>query len=140
MTQSQAERRLVFFGAMLMAAAMFTGLGIQYRHQRMLLSAHLIGAMIATFMVAVGGCIRVLSLGDRGRKWLVWTLLSSGYMNWLAALLGALLGTKLLTPIHGHGGAPAWAEVLVAALLVVMVLDTFAMLAILAKGCRGERA
>jgi hypothetical protein len=138
MTQSQAERRLVFFGTLLMVVAICTGLGMLHRPERMMLSAHTIGVTIATFTVAVGACVRFLSLGDRGRKWLVWTLLSSGYMNWFAALLGAVLGTNLFTPINGRGDAPIWAETLVGLILTAMVINTFVMLTILAKGVMGE--
>lgn len=134
MTQSQAERRIVFFGVVLMALSIFNGFGVVLRHDPMLLSAHLIGVVISTMTISVGACVRLLALGAKGRKWLVWTLLSSSYANWLAALVGALLGTNRFTPIHGRGGAGEGAELLVGVALVLMVSDTFAMLAILAKG------
>lgn len=52
----------------------------------------------------------------------------------MATILGALLGTHGLTPVHGAGTAGPLTEALVAALLVPMVACTMVSLVILVRG------
>ena len=135
MPQVVAERRLIALGAGLVLLAMLVGLVVgQFPHVPLLLSAHLAATMGGTLMVAVGAGLHKLALSDSLRGWLVWTLAGSGYLNLVATVLGAALGTSGLTPIHGAGTAGLAAEGLVAALLVVMVVCTFASLGLLLRG------
>jgi hypothetical protein len=130
-----AERRLIASGAGLVLLGMLVGLVVgQFPHAPMLLSAHLIGAIAVTLLIAVGAALHKLALTDTLRGWLVWTLAGSGYLNLVATVLGAALGTHLLTPIKGTGTAGMPAEALVGLLLVAVVGLTFASLGILLRG------
>lgn len=100
----------------------------------LLLSAHLAATMAGTLMVAVGAGLHKLVLTDGARGWLVATMIASGYLNWVATLLGAALGTNDLTPIHGSGTAGAVAEAVVGAMLVTMVISTFVSLGLIVRG------
>lgn len=135
MPLSLAERSLFRYGAILVLLAMATGLLIgQFPRVGLLLSAHLAATMAGTFMVAVAAGLHKLALTDRARGLLVYTLAASGYLNWVATILGALLGTHALTPVHGAGTAGTVAEAVVAALLVPMVVSTLVSLVILVRG------
>lgn len=130
-----AERRLIALGALLVLLAMLGGLTIgAFPHVKLLLSAHLAATMSGTLLIAVGAGLHKLTLTDSQRSWLVLTLAGSGYLNWVATLLGALLGTSLLTPIHGAGTASMVGEAIVGLMLVAMVLCTLVGLGILIRG------
>ncbi len=136
-----AERLLLRHGAILVLVAMLTGALIgQFPTVPLLLSAHLAATMAGTLMVAVGAGLHKLTLRDTERAWLFRTMAGSGYLNWVATLLGAALGTNNLTPVHGAGTAGLAAEGVVGALLVVMVICTFASLGLLIKGTTGGGA
>ena len=139
MSNTQASRTLILYGTALIFVSLLTGAAIEIFQSRMLLSAHLAGTLGGILCIAVAGAMRKLELTESGRKWLVTTLLSSGYMNWSVTVLGALLGTKNMTPLFGKGGAPEVAETIVSALLVLMTIPTFAALAILARGARSKQ-
>lgn len=133
-----AERLLLRHGGILVLVAMLTGPLIgQFPEIELLLSAHVAAIMAGTLMVAVGAGLHKLTLSDTERTWLFRTMAGSGYLNWFATVLGAVLGTNDLTPVHGAGTADAAAEGVVAALLVVMVACTFASLGLLIKGTTG---
>jgi len=135
MPLSLAERRLFRYGAILVLLAMATGLLIgPFPEVALLLSAHLAATMSGTLMVAVAAGMHKLTLSDRARGTLVYTMAGSGYLNWVATLLGAALGTHGLTPVHGAGTAGPAAEAVVGGLLVVMVICTFVSAVILVRG------
>ena len=139
MTTSHAERLLLRYGAILVLVAMLTGPLIgQFPEVELILSAHVAAIIWGTLMVATGAGLHKLTLGDGERTWLVRTIAGAGYLNWSATLLGAVLGTDDLTPVHGAGTAGGAAEAVVGALLAVMVICTFASLGILVKGTLGE--
>jgi hypothetical protein len=130
-----AERRLIALGGLLVLLAMLGGLVIgAFPHVELLLSAHLAATMSGTLLIAVGAGLHKLTLSDRQRGLLVLTLAGSGYLNWVATLLGAVLGTSLLTPVHGAGTASMVGEAVVGLMLVAMVLCTLVGLAILIRG------
>ncbi|MEQ1503439.1 MAG: hypothetical protein ABMB14_14470 [Myxococcota bacterium] len=135
MSTALAERRLILLGAALVLLAMATGLFVgPFPTVPLILSAHLAATMSGTLMIAVGAALSKVSLGDGERSIVVWGLAASGYLNWVATLLGAALGTHALTPVHGAGTAGVAAEAVVGGLLVAMVIGTFAGLAVLVRG------
>jgi hypothetical protein len=135
MSIADAERNLLRLGAVLVLLAMLTGLLVgPFPKVGLILAAHLAATMSGTLMVAVGAGVHKLTLTDGARTWLVRTMAGSGYLNWIATLLGAALGTHWLTPVNGAGTAGPAAEVVVGALLAAMVVCTFASLGIVVKG------
>lgn len=138
MPHALARRALLRLGALLILVAMLGGALIgQFPEVELFLSAHLAATMAGTLMVAVGAGLDAISLTDRTRAVLVYTMAGSGYLNWIATILGAVLGTHDLTPVHGAGTAGPVGEGIVAALLVVMVLCTFVSLGIIVRGTLG---
>ncbi len=132
-----AERLLLRLGAILVTLAMATGLLIGlFPTVELILSAHLAATTAGIFMIAVGAGLHKLRLSDGERLWLVRAMAGSGYLNWIATMLGALLSTHLLTPVHGAGGAGMASEAVVAALLSTMVVCTFTSLWLLVRGTR----
>lgn len=129
-----AERRLLLLGAVLVLVAMIGGLAIgQFPKVELLLSAHVAATIWGALMIALSSAVHRLALTDGARGWFVYTLAAAGYLNWVATLLGAVLGTKGLTPVHGAGNAGVAAEALVGGLLVVMVICTFVSLGLLVR-------
>lgn len=140
MSLAHAERLLLRLGALLVLLAMITGLAVgQVPDVPLVLSAHIAATMGGTLMLAVGAGAHKLNQSDGERRWMVWGLAGSGYLNWSATLLGAALGTHGLTPIHGAGTAGQAAEAVVGLLLTVMAVLTFVGLVALLRGTRAAR-
>jgi hypothetical protein len=139
MTNPQAARLHVQLGAVLILVAMLTGLAVgPFQDVPLVLSAHLAATMSGTILLAVGAVQAHLDLSPGARRWLVFTLAGSGYLNWTATVLGALLGTHALTPIHGAGTAGAAAEALVGGLLAIMGVCTVVSASLVVKGAFGR--
>jgi len=86
---------------------------------RLGLSAHTIGVLSGTLLIAVGAIWQNFRLSARQSSLLKWSWLYSGYANWLGCLVGAVTGAGKMTPIATAGAVgPAFAEGVVMVLLV----------------------
>ncbi|MDO8272950.1 MAG: hydrogenase [Gammaproteobacteria bacterium] len=86
---------------------------------RLGLSAHTIGVLSGTLLLAVGAIWQHFRLSTLQGTWLKWSWLYSSYANWLGCLGGAIFGAGKMTPVASAGlvGSDI-AEILVQALLV----------------------
>lgn len=93
---------------------------------RLGLSAHTIGTLSGVLLIAVGAIWQHFHLSTAQGTWLKWSWLYSSYINWLACLVGAMLGVGKMTPIAsaGHVGNNT-AEALVSVLFVSVALASF---------------
>lgn len=93
---------------------------------RLGLSAHTIGALSGVLLIAVGAIWQHFRLSNAQAAWLKWSWLYSSYVNWLACIVGAVLGAAKMTPIAsaGHVGSET-AEALVSALFVSVAIASF---------------
>lgn len=66
---------------------------------RLGLSAHTIGVLSGALLIGIGAIWQHFHLSDRQGFLLQWSWLYSSYANWLACLLGAVLGAGKLTPL-----------------------------------------
>src|SRR5262245_42355535 len=120
--------RLLFAGMLLFLVGIFTGAANQLFHNPHLgLSAHLIAVLTGMFLMILGLLWDRLALSS-GQKSAAFGLTVFGtYMNWVLTTLGAIFGTKKLTPIAGAGyDATDVQEMLVGAGLVIMILSMIA--------------
>jgi hydroxylaminobenzene mutase len=138
--EMQIARHLKMMGMVLFMLGLITGLMLGVlKNPRMGLSAHLEGVMNGTFLVVAGLVWKDLKLGPRMMKVLLWLLVLGTYVNWLATLLAAMLGTSKMTPIAGSGyeGTP-FHESLVSAGLAATGLLMLISLVLLVYGLRGK--
>ena len=127
-------------GMVLFLLGLITGLLLgAFKNPRMGLSAHLEGVMNGTFLVVAGLIWKDLKLGAGIRKTLLWTLMTGTYINWLATLLAAILGTSKMTPIAGSGfeGKPFHESLVSAGLMATALLMIFSLVLIV-YGLRGR--
>src|SRR5688572_13801419 len=109
-------RSFLFAGMLLFLIGIFTGVAVQLFHNpRLAVSGHLIGVLNGMFLMIVGLFWHRLSLGESAKKWARNLLFFGTYGNWVLTTVGALWGTKRLTPIAGEGyGGADWQELVVA--------------------------
>lgn len=112
--------RIVRYGFVLILLAMVTGLFIPVMEiPRLGLSAHTAGLLSGVLLIVVGIIWRRFSLSGRQRTALLWSWLYAGYVNWLACLVGAIVGAGETTPVASGGAVgSAAAEAVVAFLLI----------------------
>ena len=93
---------------------------------RLGLSAHTIGLLSGVLLIAIGAIWPHFRLSSTQALVHQWAWLYSSYANWLACLLGALLGAGKMTPIASAAatGSPL-EEALVAALFGSVGLSSF---------------
>lgn len=104
---------------------------------RLGLSAHTIGALGGTLLIAVGAVWQHFRLSNAQSAWLKWSWLFSSYVNWLACTLGAVLGVGKMTPIASAGriGSDA-AEGLVSLLFISVAVTSLVAAALSLWGLR----
>jgi len=110
--------RLILSGLGLFLLGLLAGFATPaFRNPRLGLSAHLEGVMNGMFLILVGLIWGRLRLSIWKARLALALLLWAGYINWLACLLGAVLGASRMTPIAGgQFSAAPWQENLVAVL------------------------
>ena len=84
---------------------------------RLGLSAHTIGVLSGVLLIAIGVIWQHFRLSSTQTAWLKWSWLYSSYANWLACIVGAVLGAGTMTPLASAGLVGTdFAEALMAAL------------------------
>jgi hydroxylaminobenzene mutase len=139
--QDQA-RRLLWHGVLLFLLGLFTGLAIPIiSNHRMGLSAHLEALLNGILLLALGCLWPQLRLSSRVLNATFWLALYGTYANWFFTLLGAILGTKALTPQAGAGfNATALSEIVVGFGLVTLATVMVIVCVILLIGLGGKSA
>jgi hydroxylaminobenzene mutase len=135
---ADAKRRVLWHGTMLVLLALATGGFLQsFANPRLALAAHVGGLMNGTLVMVVGAVWSELGLSSGLARGLFWSLVYSGYANWLGLVLAAGFGTALTTPLLGDGQAAApWQEGFVAFCLVSGAVVTLAAFGIVLAGLR----
>lgn len=137
--QDQA-RRLLWHGVFLFFLGLITGLAIPIiNNHRMGLSAHLEALLNGILLLALGCLWPQLRLSERASSAAFRLGLYGAYANWFFTLLGAILGTKALTPQAGAGfNASALSEIVVGIGLVTLVAAMLVVCVILLTGLGGK--
>jgi hydroxylaminobenzene mutase len=137
--QDQA-RRLLWHGVLLFLLGLFTGLAIPIiGNHRMGLSAHLEALLNGILLLALGCLWPQLRLSTRALNATFWLALYGTYANWFFTLLGAILGTKALTPQAGAGFTAApLSEIVVGFGLVTLATVMLIVCVILLIGLGGK--
>lgn len=138
--EAQISRRLKMLGMLLFLLGLLTGFVImQLKNSRMGLAAHLEGVMNGTFLVVAGFVWNELTINDRLKKVLYWTLIYGTFVNWLCTLLAAVFGTSQMTPISGAGyTGTVFHENLVSIGLATVGLTMVFSLVVMVYGLRGR--
>jgi hydroxylaminobenzene mutase len=135
---ADGRRRVLWHGTMLVLLGLATGgvLG-SFASPRLGLAAHVGGIMNGTLVMVVGAVWSELVLSPRLAHVLFWSLVYSGYANWLGLVLAAAFGTTRTTPLLGDGQpALPWQEGLVAAALVSGAVVTLVAIGLVLAGLR----
>jgi len=129
-------RRLLWHGVLLFLLGLVTGLAIPLiTNHRMGLSAHLEALLNGILLLALGCLWPQLRLSARALTATFWLALYGTYANWFFTLLGAILGTKALTPQAGAGfNAAPLSEIVVGAGLVTLATVMLIVCVILLVG------
>jgi hydroxylaminobenzene mutase len=129
---SDARRRVLWHGTLQVLLGLATGGVLQsFASPRLGLAAHVGGMMNGTLVMVVGVAWSELAPWARASHVLFWSLVGSGYANWLGLALAAAFGTTRTTPLLGDGiPAAAWQEAVVAILLAGGALVTLAAFAV----------
>jgi (hydroxyamino)benzene mutase len=137
--QDQA-RRLLWHGVFLFLLGLITGLAIPIiSNHRMALSAHLEALLNGILLLALGCLWPQLRLSARAANRALWLALYGTYANWFFTLLGAILGTKALTPQAGAGfNATPLSEIVVGIGLVTLAAVMVIVCVILLVGLSGK--
>jgi hydroxylaminobenzene mutase len=105
----------MWHGILLFLLGLLTGLIVPLlTNPRMGVSAHLEALMNGLFLVILGLVWKETKFTPKTGKVTFGIALFGTYLNWVATLLSAVLGTSKLTPIAGAGfSAPLWQEILI---------------------------
>ncbi|WP_345974607.1 hypothetical protein [Sulfurimonas sp. HSL3-7] len=134
------KTKIMRHGFILMLLALLSGMFVsQMAIPRLGLSAHTIGVLSGVLLIAVGAVFQEFSLTTGQTKTMYWAWLISSYLNWLACLAGAILGTGMATPLASNGlEGNAFNEFVVTAMLVVVVITSFAAVGLSIWGLRSK--
>ena len=135
---TDAKRRVLWHGTLLVLLGLATGGFVQsFATPRLALAAHVGGIMNGTLIMAVGAAWSELALSPSLARGLFWSLVYSGYANWLGLVLAASFGTTSTTPLLGDG-TPAlpWQEQVVAFCLVSGAVVTLGAVGLVLFGLR----
>jgi hydroxylaminobenzene mutase len=136
------NRAIIRHGFILILLALISSLFIPAMQiPRLGLSAHTIGLLGGTLLIAIGAVWQQFSLTAGQARLMVLAWLYANYVNWLGCLAGAVLGAGRTTPLAASGveGA-AWAETLVLVLLGSVALASLVGAVLSLWGLRGPAA
>lgn len=136
------DTSLIRHGFVLITAALVTGFVIPaVELPRLALASHTIGVLGGLLLIAVGTVWRRFNLSTGQQRTMYACWLYASYVNWLAILLGAVLGTGKLTPVASAGatGPPA-AEAVVSIALVTVGLTSLLAVGLALWGLRSTEA
>jgi len=142
MQMQDHARRLLWHGIFLFLLGLITGLAIPIiSNHRMGLSAHLEALLNGILLLALGCLWPQLRLSAKAVSSAFWLALYGTYANWFFTLLGAILGTKALTPQAGAGfTATPLSEIVVGFGLVTLATVMLIVCVILLVGLSGKPA
>ena len=132
------KRRVLWHGTVLVLLGLATGAFLQsFANPRLALAAHVGGIMNGMLIMVVGAVWSELALSATLGRSLFWSLVYSGYVNWLGLVFAAAFGTTSTTPLLGDGtAAEPWQEQLVAFCLVSGAVVTLAAVVVVLFGLR----
>ena len=135
---TDAKRRLLWHGTAMVLLGLATGGFLQsFANPRLALAAHVGGMMNGTLVMVIGAAWAEIALSAGLARFLFWSLVYSGYVNWVGLVLAAGFGTTLTTPLLGDGTpAQPWQENLVAFCLVSGAVVTLAGIGLVLAGLR----
>lgn len=136
------NRSIIRHGFILILLALVSGLFVQAMPiPRLGLSAHTIGILGGTLLMAIGAVWPLLVLSPGQQRLMYWAWLYSSYINWLGCLLGALVGAGKATPIASAGVVGSVAgEAVVGVMLVSVALASFVAVGLSLWGLRSRAA
>jgi len=126
-------------GFILILLALLTGIVVPSATlPQLALSAHTIGILGGTLLIAVAAVWQHFDLTEKRKKALFWSWLLATYGNWLGCVAGAIFGAGRTTPIASAGvTADTTTETVV---LVFLATSGFAALAATALALYGLRS
>ena len=126
------NNRILQHGFILILLALLTGFLLPLAQlPRLGLSAHTIGLLGGTLLIAIGAIWSRFSLSSRQSKLMYWAWVYSSYANWLGCLIGAMTGAGRMTPISSGGlEAGELPEAIVAFLLVSVAISSLVAVAL----------
>lgn len=135
---TDAKRRVLWHGTAMVLLGLVSGAFLgSFANPRLALAAHVGGIMNGTLVMIIGAAWNELLLAPRSTRVLFWSLVYSGYVNWLGLVLAASFGTTRTTPLLGDGTPAApWQEHLVAWCLVSGAVTTLAAMGLVLAGLR----
>jgi hydroxylaminobenzene mutase len=135
---TDTKRRLLWHGTFMVLLGLATGGFLSsFANPRLALAGHVGGVMNGTLVMVIGAVWAEIALSAGLARLLFWSLVYSGYVNWVGLVLAAGFGTTLTTPLLGDGrpGQP-WQENLVAFCLVSGAIVTLAGIGLVLVGLR----
>jgi hydroxylaminobenzene mutase len=135
-----SKRHLVWHGMVLFLLGLFSGIGESYfANVRMGLSAHLVGILNGTFLLALGAVWTEIHLSNQQKSIAYIAAIYGTYSNWVFTILAAILGTGALCPITAHGhSAELWKELTVTIGLLTCGVAIFLSAALILFGLGGD--
>lgn len=119
-TQAEAQRRLVFHGAVTFMAGLLCGLPsvveLSVRSVPMWQAAHGALLLLGVWLIAMAAVWPVLRLAGRERSGLMWSLVAAAYSFMVAVIVQAITGVRAVSPDAEGLGLVAFAANLVAVL------------------------
>jgi hydroxylaminobenzene mutase len=136
------NRTIIKHGFILILLALVSGLFVPAMHiPRLGLSAHTIGILSGTLLIAIGAIWKEFFLSARQLQIMFGSWLYSSYVNLLGCVIGAVFGAGKTTPVASAGAVgPAFAEALVAILLASVGLVSFVAVGLSIWGLRKREA
>lgn len=134
------NRSLLRHGFILVLLSLFSAFFIpKLAIPRLGLSAHTIGILSGTLLIAIAAVWQQFSLSSRQQVLMYWSWVYSSYANWLGCLLGALFGAGKMTPVAAAGTTgSAFAEAIVAFLLVSVAVVSLIAVGLSIWGLRSK--
>ncbi|MFL5386340.1 MAG: hypothetical protein ACJ8GN_27800 [Longimicrobiaceae bacterium] len=119
-TQAEAQRRLVFHGAVTFMVGLFCGLPsvveVSLQSVRMWQAAHSALLVLGVWLIAMAAVWPVLQLPGRERSGLLWSLVGAAYSFMIAVTVQAGTGVRAVSPDVSGISLVAFAANLVAVL------------------------
>ena len=133
------NRMLLRYGFVLILLALVSGMFVPaLKIPRLGLSAHTIGVLSGTLILAIGAIWGQFRLSATLSRVMAGSWLYSSYANWLGCLLGAFWGTGRATPVASQGAlGAAMPETAVSLILYSVALTSLIAVGLSLWGLRG---